>query len=44
MIMRKQIVAGNWKMNTNLTEGIELAKMVAEKSKPITDVELILNR
>ncbi|MDR1610231.1 MAG: triose-phosphate isomerase, partial [Candidatus Symbiothrix sp.] len=24
--MRKNIVAGNWKMNNNLQEGIELAK------------------
>lgn len=30
--MRKKIVAGNWKMNTTLPEGIELAKAVAEKS------------
>ena len=30
--MRKKIVAGNWKMNTNLKEGIELAKAVAAKS------------
>ena len=30
--MRKKIVAGNWKMNTNLQEGIELAKAVAAKS------------
>ena len=31
--MRKQIVAGNWKMNTNLQEAIELAKAVNEKVK-----------
>ena len=30
--MRKKIVAGNWKMNTTLPEGIELAKAVAAKS------------
>lgn len=34
--MRKRIVAGNWKMNTNLQEGIDLAKavnnLVAEKA------------
>jgi hypothetical protein len=24
-IMRKNIVAGNWKMNTTLDEGVELA-------------------
>ena len=33
--MRKKVVAGNWKCNTNLQEGIELAKavnsIVAEK-------------
>jgi triosephosphate isomerase len=29
--MRKNIVAGNWKMNKNLQEGIELAKAVNEK-------------
>ncbi len=26
--MRKKIVAGNWKMNTNLNEGIKLARDV----------------
>ena len=31
--MRKFIVAGNWKMNTTVPEGIELAKAVLEKSK-----------
>ncbi len=31
--MRKKIVAGNWKMNTTLAEGIELAKEVNEKVK-----------
>jgi triosephosphate isomerase (TIM) len=30
--MRKNIVAGNWKMNKNLQEGIELAKDVCGKS------------
>lgn len=30
--MRKKIVAGNWKMNTTLQEGVELAKAVAGKS------------
>ena len=28
--MRKNIVAGNWKMNTTIQEGIELAKEVNE--------------
>ncbi len=30
--MRKKIVAGNWKMNTTLAEGVALAKEVAAKS------------
>ncbi len=39
--MRKKIVAGNWKMNTTLQEGIELAKGVNEalkESAPKCDV------
>lgn len=34
--MRKNIVAGNWKMNTTLQEGIELAKAVNETLKTRT--------
>jgi triosephosphate isomerase (TIM) len=33
--MRKKIVAGNWKMNTDLQSGLELAKAVSEKAKSI---------
>lgn len=33
--MRKKIVAGNWKMNKTLQEGIELAKDVNEKVKAL---------
>ena len=29
--MRKKIVAGNWKMNTTVTEGVALAKAIVEK-------------
>ncbi len=41
--MRKNIVAGNWKMNTNVQEGMELAKAVNEAvskgiNKPETGV------
>ena len=39
--MRKKIVAGNWKMNKNLQEGIELAKELNEAlaaEKPNCDV------
>ena len=31
--MRKKIVAGNWKMNTTVSEGVALAKAVAEKAE-----------
>lgn len=34
--MRKNIVAGNWKMNTTLPEGIALAKAVNEALKSVT--------
>ncbi len=34
--MRKNIVAGNWKMNTTLPEGLQLAKDVNEALKDIT--------
>jgi triosephosphate isomerase (TIM) len=41
--MRKQIVAGNWKMNTTLEEGIELALKVKELSGTTpTNVDLIV--
>ena len=39
--MRKKIVAGNWKMNMNLQEGIALAKEINEtlvNEKPACDV------
>lgn len=34
--MRKKIVAGNWKMNTTLAEGVGLAKDVNEALKKVT--------
>ncbi|MFI3240445.1 MAG: triose-phosphate isomerase [Bacteroidales bacterium] len=34
--MRKNIVAGNWKMNTTVAEGVELAKGVSELLKDFT--------
>lgn len=34
--MRKKIVAGNWKMNTSLQEGVALAKEVNEALKTVT--------
>lgn len=42
--MRKKIVAGNWKMNKTLQEGVELAKEVNEKVKAAAakDVTVII--
>ena len=41
--MRKHIVAGNWKMNTTVPEGIELAKaVVAGAAQVPADVKLII--
>ena len=41
--MRKKIVAGNWKMNKNLSEGTDLAKELSEiLTSSSTDVEVIL--
>ena len=34
--MRKNIVAGNWKMNKNLQEGIALAKELNEADRKST--------
>ena len=41
--MRKLIVAGNWKMNTTVPEGVALAKAVVEKSAEVpANVELVV--
>jgi len=41
--MRKQIVAGNWKMNTNIAEGISLALDLRELEEKFNDnVEVIV--
>ena len=41
--MRKHIVAGNWKMNTTVAEGVELAKAVVAKAAEVpADVKLII--
>ena len=41
--MRKKIVAGNWKMNTTVPEGVELAKAVVAASAEVSaDVKLIV--
>jgi triosephosphate isomerase len=43
--MRKQIVAGNWKMNKTLTEGLALTSEIVHMAKDEvnSDVEMILN-
>ena len=41
--MRKKIVAGNWKMNTTVTEGVELAEaIVARKDEVPAGVSMIV--
>ena len=40
--MRKKIVAGNWKMNTTVQEGFELAKAVVAKASEVNGVELVV--
>lgn len=40
--MRKKIIAGNWKMNTTVAEGVVLAKEIVEKAKDLNDVTLII--
>ena len=40
--MRINIVAGNWKMNTTLNEGIELVSEIIEKSENLSNVKLIV--
>ncbi|MDD2595123.1 MAG: triose-phosphate isomerase [Bacteroidales bacterium] len=41
--MRRKIVAGNWKMNTTVAEGVDLAKSLVAKIKEVpSDVNLII--
>jgi len=40
--MRKQIVAGNWKMNTNKSEAQEITKNVAKKLDQSSNIQVIL--
>lgn len=40
--MRKKIVAGNWKMNKNLQEGIELAKEVNNRVKALAPSQTLI--
>ncbi len=40
--MRERIIAGNWKMNTTLHEGVELANSVAHAVAGIKDVTVVV--
>ena len=40
--MRKKVIAGNWKMNLSLQEGIQLAKNIAHKKNEIQQREVIV--
>jgi triosephosphate isomerase len=40
--MRTPIIAGNWKMNTNVAEAVELVKAMKEKLHQIAGVEKVL--
>ena len=41
--MRRKIVAGNWKMNTTVAEGVALAKEIAENMNQVpADVQLVV--
>ena len=41
--MRKKIIAGNWKMNTDIDSGLNLASEIDGKleNNPLKDVEVI---
>lgn len=40
--MRKTIIAGNWKMNKNHLEAIELSKGIRERVTDVSDVEIVI--
>ena len=40
--MRINIVAGNWKMNTTVGDGVKLVSEIVEKSKHLSNVKLIV--
>ena len=40
--MPKPLIAGNWKMNTNLDEAVSLAAGIREAASPISGVEVLL--
>jgi triosephosphate isomerase len=40
--MRRPLIAGNWKMNTNRAEAVELAQGVARGAGEATEVDLLI--
>jgi len=40
--MRRTIVAGNWKMNTNLEDGLSLTNDIVNQTREITNVDIII--
>ncbi len=40
--MRKQIVAGNWKMNTTFSDGTDLIKQIILKADPVKNTQLVI--
>ena len=42
MAIRTPVIAGNWKMNTDVVSGLELARGILEQSDGVTGVEKIV--
>ena len=40
--MRKKIVAGNWKMNTTVPEGVKLAEAAVDSGAALKKLELLV--
>jgi len=40
--MRKKIIAGNWKMNTSLSEAVSLAKAISAGAQSFNNVQLVV--
>ena len=42
MASRRPIIAGNWKLNTDVTSAIKLASDIASSTASVNDVEMVL--
>ncbi|MGC8871119.1 MAG: triose-phosphate isomerase [Brevinematia bacterium] len=40
--MRRYLIAGNWKMNKTVSEGVELAKALVENVKDVSDRDILI--